>query len=88
VCRQDIKLLGRVATASATINQEFLPKPLFPEIRTLADRAGALGVAVAHSGTVLSILLDPDDEILECKVDQLRAGLNQLGITQILRFRT
>lgn len=88
VCRQDIKLLGRVATASANINQEFLPKPLFPEIRKLADHAGALGVAVAHSGTVLSILLDPDDELLEYKVDQIRAGLNKLGITQILRFRT
>jgi uncharacterized protein involved in propanediol utilization len=88
VRQQDLKLLGRVATASANINQEFLPKPLFPEIRRLADDAGALGVAVAHSGTVLSILLDPDDELLEYKVDQLRAGLNKLGITQILRFQT
>jgi uncharacterized protein involved in propanediol utilization len=88
MCRQDIHLLGRVATASANINQEFLPKPLFPEIRQLAERTGALGVAVAHSGTVLSILLDPADELLEFKVDQLRAGLNKLGILQILRFQT
>jgi uncharacterized protein involved in propanediol utilization len=88
VCKQDIYLLGRVATASANINQEFLPKPLFPEIRMLAERTGALGVAVAHSGTVLSILLDPADESLEFKIDQLRAGLNKLGILQILRFQT
>jgi uncharacterized protein involved in propanediol utilization len=88
VNKQDIRLLGRVATASANINQEFLPKPLFPEIRQLAERTGALGVAVAHSGTVLSILLDPEDELLEVKVDQLRAGLNKLGLVQILRFQT
>jgi Protein involved in propanediol utilization, and related proteins (includes coumermycin biosynthetic protein), possible kinase len=88
VCKQDIRLLGRVATASANINQEFLPKPMFPEIRQLAESCGALGVAVAHSGTVLSILLDPVDEFLEYKVDQLRTGLNELGIRQILRFQT
>src|SRR6478735_1564783 len=55
----DIQLLGRIATASACINELFLPKPLFRDLRQIAERAGALGVAVAHSGTVLSILLDP-----------------------------
>jgi uncharacterized protein involved in propanediol utilization len=88
VGKGDIHLLGRIATASANINQEFLPKPLFPEIRELSERTGALGVSVAHSGTVLSILLDPNDELLEFKIDQLRAGLNELGISQILRFQT
>lgn len=88
VCKQDIRLLGRVATASATINQEFLPKPMFKEIRQLAEHNGALGVGVAHSGTVLTIILDPADELLEFKVDQIRSELNALGISQILRFQT
>jgi len=86
--KHDIQLLGRVATASANINQEFLPKPMFAEIRRIAECAGALGVAVAHSGTVLSILLDPADELLEYKIGQIRAELNALGISQILRFQT
>lgn len=86
--KEDRRLLGRVATASANVNQEFLPKPMFSEIRGIAERAQALGVAVAHSGTVLSILLDPSDELLEWKVDRIRAQFNTLGVSQMLRFQT
>lgn len=85
---QDARLLGRVATASSLINQLFLPKPIFLEIKRLADSVGALGVAVAHSGTVLSVLLDPNDEQLEHKFDQLNNGFAQLGVSQTMRFRT
>jgi uncharacterized protein involved in propanediol utilization len=87
VRHRDIELLGRVATASATINQRFLSKPLFNEVNALAQRAGALGVGVAHSGTVLSLLLAPNDPKLEYRVDSLREGLGKLGISDILRFR-
>jgi uncharacterized protein involved in propanediol utilization len=86
--KHDVRLLGRVARASACINQEFLPKPMFREINEIVEDTGALGLAVAHSGTVLSILLDPSDQLLEKKVDQVRARLNELGISQILRFQT
>lgn len=86
--KRDIGLLGRVATASACINQEFLPKPMFREIRQIVEDVGAPGLSVAHSGTVLSILLDPLDRLLEKKVDRVRARLNELGISQILRFQT
>jgi uncharacterized protein involved in propanediol utilization len=85
---RDLPLLGRVATASAAINQQFLPKPLFSELRCLADWVEALGVAVAHSGTVLSILFDPADPRLEAKVDHARKELESLGIPSIVRFRT
>ena len=86
--KQDVRLLGRVATASARINQEFLPKPMFREMNEIVRDVGALGVSVAHSGTVLSILLDPLDRLLEKKIDQARARLNELGISRILRFQT
>jgi uncharacterized protein involved in propanediol utilization len=88
ICLQDVRLLGRVATASALINQLFLPKPIFTEINRLADAAGALGVAVAHSGTVLSVLFDPQDERLEHKFEQLNGSFAQLGISKTLRFQT
>jgi uncharacterized protein involved in propanediol utilization len=84
----DIALIGRVATASAMINQEFLPKPMFPEIRAIARAANALGIAVAHSGTVLSILLNASDPRLEEKVAQIRKELRSLGINKALRFQT
>jgi uncharacterized protein involved in propanediol utilization len=86
-CR-DVFLLGRVATASAVINQQFLPKPMFEEIRRLAECASALGVAVAHSGTVMSVLLDRSDPSLETKVEQLQREFELLGIKRTLRFRT
>jgi len=61
---------------------------MYPEIRQIAEHVGALGISVAHSGTVLSILFDPDDPLLETKIDQIRTELDVLGISQILRFQT
>jgi uncharacterized protein involved in propanediol utilization len=85
---KDLGLLGRVATASAVINQEFLPKPMFKEIGRLAERAGALGIAVAHSGTVMGVLMDPADPEIPRRIEFLQVGLQELGVTRILRFQT
>jgi uncharacterized protein involved in propanediol utilization len=57
-------------------------------LQKIAEYAGAVGVSVAHSGTVVSILLDPDDLRLEYKVDQIMKDFSHLGISQVLRFRT
>jgi uncharacterized protein involved in propanediol utilization len=84
----DINLLGRVATASSQINQLFLPKKMFNEVREIAHESGALGVACAHSGTVLSVLLDPDDKALEHRIDRIMESLSRLNISDILRFQT
>jgi uncharacterized protein involved in propanediol utilization len=85
---QDRQLLGSVATASADINERFLPKPGYKEIRALAKQMGALGVAVAHSGTVMSIMLDPTDEALERKTEALYKSILTMGFSNILRLRT
>jgi uncharacterized protein involved in propanediol utilization len=84
----DLATLGTVATASAAINQRFFPKPMFSEVCRLTNSFGALGVAAAHSGTVLSILLDPHDPLLEQKVEQLRAELAAMRIFRTMRFAT
>lgn len=84
----DAALLGRVATASAVLNQQFLPKPMFSELRLLAERMRALGIAVAHSGTVASLLFDPCDPALELRIEQTCQALDTLGIRQVLRFQT
>lgn len=84
----DLAGLGYVATASACINELYLPKPGFEQIRKLVKASGALGIAVAHSGTILSILLDPKDHLLEHKVEKLTHGLEKLGISNVLRFNT
>ncbi len=55
----NVSLLGRVATASATINQRHLPQEHFAEIRLIAEKNSALGIQVAHSGTVIGVMFDP-----------------------------
>ena len=84
----DIRLLGRVATASAVINEDFLPKPRFREVMRTVENVNALGVAVAHSGTVLSVLFDPQDPELDRKSEQLSKGLRRLGVSDVRRFQT
>jgi len=49
--------LGAVATASARISQQYLPKPHFDTFVSLVKRVGGYGVSVSHSGTVMSALL-------------------------------
>jgi uncharacterized protein involved in propanediol utilization len=88
IYEQDAQLLGCVATASAEINQRFLPKALFREISKLARSVGVLGVAVAHSGTVAGILLDSMDPGTEQKIEAMKRSLAGLGIDGFLVFNT
>ena len=60
VRRGDAGTVGRVAMASAEINHRRLPKPGFEEVVALGGECGAVGVSVAHSGTVMGLLFDPD----------------------------
>ena len=55
----DPELLGRAATVSTEINQRHRPKPLVPRLLRLAKSAGAVGLQVAHSGTVAGLLFAP-----------------------------
>lgn len=58
-CRQqDARPLGRVATVSARISQRHLPKPRFERALRLAEAHDACGLQVAHSGSLMGVLLD------------------------------
>ncbi len=57
--RRDLSLICKASTISARINQKILPKPYFVEFERLASLFNG-GVIVAHSGTVLGILIEPD----------------------------
>ena len=56
--RRDAAAIAAVATESATLNQRFVSLRGFGEIVALAGEFGALGVQIAHSGTVAGILFD------------------------------
>lgn len=68
----DVSLIGRAATLSALANQAILPKPRLPDVLAFAERIGALGVNVGHSGTVIGVLLDPSHHDLPTVESQLR----------------
>jgi uncharacterized protein involved in propanediol utilization len=88
VVLQDSVLLGRVASASARINQRFLPKPNFDQIERIVERVGAIGLQVAHSGTVAALLFEPRSPGLDERIACNRALLRELGILNTWRFRT
>ncbi|MDP2357033.1 MAG: kinase [Beijerinckiaceae bacterium] len=84
---QDPNLIGKVATESARLNQKFLPKPRFADILQLGEEIGAVGVQVAHSGSVVGIIFDPVDNQLTRKMAKAVAALRQLGFPACHRFR-
>lgn len=85
--RQNPVLLGRVATASTLIMQRHRPKRGMPELLRLAAECGALGVQVAHSGTVVGFLFHPGARS-EADVGRARAGLHRLGMDRTWDFST
>jgi L-threonine kinase len=54
----DHALIGQAATLSARLNQTLLFKSELNDILEMSQRRGALGVNVAHSGTVFGIILE------------------------------
>lgn len=51
-------LLGEAATLSAVASQTLLPKPGFTALLSLVERCGLYGLTVAHSGSVVGLMLD------------------------------
>lgn len=58
----DVELIARGATQSALAHQGVLPKPQLPAVLALGRAAGAVGVNVAHSGTVMGLMFGEDAE--------------------------
>ena len=59
VKRRHLPSVGNVATRSAVLNQDVLPKEHLELFLDLRARYDALGVVATHSGTCLGLLFDP-----------------------------
>lgn len=77
--RQDPRLLGRVATASALISQRHLAKPHLAAALRLAEEHGACGVQVAHSGSLIGILIEPGGSMAERTAAALLGAAREAG---------
>ncbi|MGW5317072.1 GHMP family kinase ATP-binding protein [Nocardia thailandica] len=67
VARRDTATIGAVATRSARLSTPLRARPHLEDTIAAAERLGALGVVVAHSGTTTGILLDERDPDLAAK---------------------
>lgn len=62
--------IGRAAAISAYANQKILHKPQLEDIMFISENYQAIGVNIAHSGTVIGVLFNedaPEDLMFECK---------------------
>jgi uncharacterized protein involved in propanediol utilization len=80
VTTADVALLGRVATASARINQRFLPTAEFGFLLDVSRRFGAAGVQVAHSGTVAGLIFDATSSRASAALDRSAEVLVDAGL--------
>jgi uncharacterized protein involved in propanediol utilization len=83
----DVRLLGHVASASARINQAHLPITQFERLEGLAAATHALGLVIAHSGTVAGLLFDPQDDLTPQRIQRGQVLLRKYGHGQVWRFR-
>lgn len=60
---KSLQKLGEAAMQSAVLNQEILPKPYFAELQKLQQCHQWLGINVAHSGSVVGIMIETLAEI-------------------------
>jgi uncharacterized protein involved in propanediol utilization len=82
IATQSAALIGKVSSASARINQNYLPKPHFDRLERMVEEVGALGLQVAHSGTIAGLIFDPHDAIARERLSLARVRLAELGFSQ------
>ncbi|XTZ39855.1 L-threonine kinase [Salmonella enterica] len=73
----DAGLLGEAATISAIASQTLLPKPEFHRLLDLVERYDLYGINVAHSGSVVGLMLNSSQH----DVDKIRWGLRERKLT-------
>jgi uncharacterized protein involved in propanediol utilization len=88
VAMADAQTVGLVASASARINQRHLAKPHFDLLERLVEAVGAVGLQVAHSGSVAGFLFDSHIDEKEERMAAARQRLGELGFLSVLHFRT
>ncbi len=86
VREQDAELLGHVATASARINQRYLPKRYFDVLLQISRDAGGCGVQVAHSGNLMGVLIDAKAPDAADRTKTAATAARAFGFSDIVRF--
>ncbi|MEV7724819.1 GHMP kinase [Streptomyces sp. NPDC087917] len=88
VATGDAALLGEVATASARRGQRVLRHAEFDTLTEVARGLGALGVQIAHSGSVAGVLFDPAVPHLRNRVRECVGALTDRAMPHTRTFTT
>jgi L-threonine kinase len=83
---KDISLVGKGATISARANQKILFKPHLEDMIAISLSWGAVGVNIAHSGTVVGVLF-PIDKINNCPACIEEMQRSCVGVTYLRTVR-
>jgi uncharacterized protein involved in propanediol utilization len=86
VARQDSRLLGRVATASARRHQRLRATPELDLLLELATDLAADGVQIAHSGNVAGLVFDPRRPDVTRRLERATAALADHGLGPTTTF--
>jgi uncharacterized protein involved in propanediol utilization len=84
---QNPRLLGQVACASAYINQQHLPKPHFEQLERLKNLVSAVGLQVAHSGTVVGLLFEPAGARTDSRIKLAQTLIEEMGFGKSWYFQ-
>lgn len=82
--KRNPKLIGMGATISSLCNQIILYKPELSRVITLSRKMGAFGLNVAHSGSVIGVLLPFDFS----RIDQLEDEIKKVCGSHLRFYRT
>ena len=84
----NLDLIGQACTLSSLANENIHKKPYLKEIIHLSQKMGACGVNIAHSGTVVGILMDNkmDHErvIRQLKESELSSYYKKIHLAKII----
>ncbi len=76
ITEQNLTDICKGATISSRINQQILPKPHYEEFEEIAESYGG-GVVSAHSGTVIGILIEDNDLVVNKLISEIKLLLEK-----------
>jgi len=91
IARREPRLVAKGATISALYHQEVLFKETLESLLHETREVGALGVNIAHSGTVVGVMYDPrttSDEAIQQCVERIVPSDSILGCFDLISGRT
>lgn len=80
----DFTTAAQIATESALLNQKALPKRYLTLMRQTAKGTGALGIAVAHSGTVIGLIFSEHQSDVDPRIRDAEQRLRREHLTSRL----